>query len=322
MSVQSDVFLECSMHTKLAMLLPLMAAATVAIQPVRAAEPGSTARVASKSKDEEAIRGAAAAYRQALAKRDIAAIAAFWTPDADYVDQLGRVYNIQAGLAQAKQQSQEERHIAHLSPKMETLSIRSLTPDVAIEDGAFERAGAAAGQAPHGRYTAVWVNRNGKWLIDGMRESPDRADINSEPLKGLAWMIGDWVAESPQLAAEVSSAWGANKAYIIAHLKMEPKGAKPITATQLIGWDPIQQRVRSYMFDSRGAFTEGVWTNEGDAWVVATTGVLPDGKRLSATKVYSRVDDDTAIWESIDDEVNGQPSLDVRLRVTRKKAKK
>ena len=76
------------------------------------------------------------------------------------------------------------------------------------------------------------------------------------------------------------------------------------------------------MFDSRGAFTEGTWTNEGDAWVVATNGVLPDGKRLSATKVYSRVDDNTAMWESIDDEVDGQTSLDVRLRVTRKQIKK
>ena len=143
------------MRIILAMLLLPIATAIVAILPVRAAvEPTSAAGVASKSPDEEAIRRAAAAYRQALAKRDIDAIAAFWTPDADYVDQLGRVYKIQAGLALARQQSQEERHIAHLSPKMETLSIRSLTPDVAIEDGTFERAGAqsrtSTSRAVHG----------------------------------------------------------------------------------------------------------------------------------------------------------------------------
>jgi uncharacterized protein (TIGR02246 family) len=317
------------MRTSLAIFLLPAAALAAAIPPASAAEQAGAAPAASKStpaasrsKDDEAIRRAAAAYRDALSKRDAGAIAACWTKDADYVDQLGRVYKVQPGLALAKEQSQEDPHIAHLSTRMETLSVRLLTPDVAIEDGAFERAVSDPAQAPHGRYTAVWVKRDGKWLIDGMRETPVRADISSQPLQGLAWMIGDWVAESQQLSAEVSCAWGGSKAFIVAHLKMEPKGAKPITATQLIGWDPTQQRVRSFMFDSRGTFTDGVWTNDGDAWVAATTSIMPDGKRLSSTKVYSRVDDNTAIWESVDDEAGGLPRLDVRLRVTRKQGKK
>ena len=61
---------------------------------------------------EGAVRSAAAAYRKALDEKDVDAVTAFWTPEADYVDQLGRVYKIHEGLDQAKKLSQEGFHIA------------------------------------------------------------------------------------------------------------------------------------------------------------------------------------------------------------------
>src|SRR4029079_3460533 len=77
----------------------------------RSAEPaGSAGRPAG---DEAAVRSASTAYRQALGKREVDAVTAFWTPEADYVDQMGRAYKIHTGLAQAKQLSQEGDHIAH-----------------------------------------------------------------------------------------------------------------------------------------------------------------------------------------------------------------
>ena len=133
-------------------------------------------------------------------------------------------------------------------------------------------------------------------------------------------MLGDWVAEGPQATAEVSCTWGPDKKYILRQLKVEPKGEAPISATQWIGWDPIHERIHSFVYDSRGGYGEGVWSKDGDAWVVTTTGVLPDGKRTSATNFYSRIDDNTAIWESVDDEVDGRPSPDIRFRAMRKPA--
>ncbi len=300
----------------------LVVAAIVACPlPAAAADPDPAPAAASKSADEEAVRNTIDAYRKALDARDPDAIAAFWTAEAEYVDQLGRAFKIHERLEEAKKLAQEEGRIRHLAPKTDTLSIRLITPDVALEDGGFQRTGMDASHSPQGRYTAVWVKRNGKWLIEGLRESPLRAGVTAEPLRDLAWMIGDWSVEGPQAAAEVSCTWGVNKTYIVAQMKMLPKGAKLISATQLIGWDPLQQRVRSFLFDSRGGFVEGVWTNEGDAWVVHASGVLPDGKRATATKIYTQVDDNTAIWESIDDQADGQPGVDVRLKMTRKPAK-
>ena len=306
------------------LLLGPVLAAVVLASPGRAladeaAQPAAPAR---ESKEGAAIRAAGVAYRAALTKGDLEPIASFWTADADYVDQSGRPYKIHAGLERAKRLSQESAHIALLSPKTETISIRAITPDVAIEDGTFERTNAEPGHSPHGRYTAVWVNRDGKWLLDGVRESPARLETSVEALKGLGWLVGDWVAEGPLVTAEISCTWGHNKSYIVAELTMRPTGGNnSVSATQLIGWDPVQQRIRSVQFDSRGGSTEGVWTNEGDGWTVKTTATLPDGTRASSTKLYSRIDDNTAIWESIDDESNGQAGVDMRLKLTRKTAK-
>lgn len=271
---------------------------------------------------EQAVRGAAAAYRQALDQQDVEAIVGFWTPEADYVDQLGRVYKIHAGMSQAKKLSQEAVHIAHLAPKTETITIRLVTPDVAIEDGSFERTGALAGPAPQGRYTAVWVKRDGRWLIDGVRETPVHVEDSSDAIDDLGWLIGDWVAEGPHASAEISCSWGKDESYIVTQLKLRPEVGEPFSATQVIGWDPSQQKIRSFMFDSRGGFNEGIWMNEGDGWVVRSTESHPNGKRTASTKIYSRIDENTAIWESIDDDVAGQPGAELRMRITRKQPQK
>ena len=160
--------------------LPLLAVAVLvwpAIGAAQVAAPAAAPAVAAPSKEEAAVQAASNTYRAALAKGDVDAIAACWTADADYVDQLGRVYQVHAGLARAKRLAHEASHIEHLATKTESLSIRFVTPDVAIEDGEFVRAGVKAGQSPTGLYTAVWVKREGKWLIDGLanlRFAPSR----------------------------------------------------------------------------------------------------------------------------------------------------
>lgn len=313
------------MRTQLLISLPLLAVAICMGPSITAAQEKSPAPVAAAatqpSKEEAAVRAAITAYRAALAAKDIDAIATYWTEAADYVDQMGRVYKVQAGLARAKRLGHEDSHVDHLSTKAESVSIRFVTPQVAIEDGEFVRAGVKGGQAPTGLYTAVWVLKGGKWQIDGLRESPIRGNSMTEPLKELEWMIGDWEGDGADRKAEISTRWASGKSSILVRMKMQIKDLEPITAVQLIGWDPAQQKVRSFLFDSRGIFVEGYWTNEGDAWTVDATGVFPSGKRMLITKLYSRIDDNTAIWESIDESEDTPPGADVRLKLIRKPTK-
>ena len=146
-----------------------------------------------------------------------------------------------------------------------------------------------------------------------MRESPYRAPAGDR-FSDLDWMIGEWVAEGPHATAEASCAWGPGKSYILRQVTVTPKGAEPISATQWIGWDPIHERIRSFVFDSHGGYGDGIWEKEGDAWVVTATGVLPDGRHTKVTNLYSQIDENTALWESVDEEIDGRPGVDLRLR--------
>ncbi|HEY1601953.1 MAG TPA: SgcJ/EcaC family oxidoreductase [Pirellulales bacterium] len=302
----------------------LMVATAFVAQPLLAvaAPPNKPAATTAASSDEASLRKAVDAYREAVEHGDVDAIAAFWAPDADYVDHLGHAYKIQAAIAQSKRRAGDDDHIPQPSQKTETLAIRFLTADVAFEDGIIQRTISPGDSQSPGRYCAVWVKRDGQWLIDGVRESLYRAPPTADHFQDLAWMIGDWTAEGPHATAEATCSWGPDKAYILRQVKVAPKDDKPISATQWIGWDPVHQRIRSFVFDSHGGFGEGIWAKDGDAWIVTTSGVLPDGKHTSATNLYSRVDDNTAVWESVDEIVDGKPGLDFRLRATRKQAKK
>ena len=303
-------------HLTLALRTSLAVAAMLV--PVAVAAAAEPAQPAAASPDEAAIRQVNAAYRQAVEKGDFDAAAKCWTPGADYVDHLGHAFKIHAALTAASNLAREEGRIAGPSLKTETLAIRFITPEVAVEDGVVERAATSGDQPPRGRYCALWVKRDGQWLIDGVRESPYHPGASANHFQDLEWIVGEWTAEGPHATAEVSCTWGPNRAYILRHLKVIPQGEEPITVTQWIGWDPLRERIRSFVFDSRGGYGEGVWSKDGDSWSVASTGVRPDGKRTMATNFYSRVDDNTAIWESVDEEIDGQPGLDIRMRATRK----
>ena len=60
------------------------------------------------------------------------------------------------------------------------------------------------------------------------------------------------------------------------------------------------------MFDSDGGFGGGTWTKTGNHWVIKFKQVLPDGRKASATNIYTIVDPNTVTWQSIGREVDGK----------------
>ena len=77
-------------------------------------------------------------------------------------------------------------------------------------------------------------------------------------------------------------------------------------------WDPAQQKIRSWIFDSNGGFGESTWVNDGEHWLIQASNVLPDGSHSTAEHVLTKVDDNKFNWESQNRTLNGdlQPSLD------------
>ena len=52
---------------------------------------------------------------------------------------------------------------------------------------------------------------------------------------------------------------------------------------QIIGWNPVDECIRSWTFDDEGGFTEGRWTRDGERWLVREIGYGADGSRTRPT---------------------------------------
>ena len=84
-------------------------------------------------------------------------------------------------------------------------------------------------------------------------------------------------------------------------------GDRPtITGSERIGWDPLAKKLHSWVFDSAGGAAEGVWTRNGDQWIIKLTGVTHDGKPASATNVLTRAAKDRMTWQSRDRVIGGE----------------
>ena len=42
-------------------------------------------------------------------------------------------------------------------------------------------------------------------------------------------------------------------------------------------WDPALKKLRSWTFDSEGGFFNGLWTKDGNQWLLTSAGVKADG---------------------------------------------
>src|SRR5262249_35149011 len=131
------------------------------------------------------------------------------------------------------------------------------------------------------RLSAIWVKPKDRWLItcarEEVREAPDSGSEAYSHLKPLEWLFRHWQSEGSKGAVPATCSWGANKNFLVVHYTVDRDGGEPKLVTVRIGWDPANEVIRSWMFDSLGGFGEGVWEREGNRWLVESTGTLPDG---------------------------------------------
>jgi hypothetical protein len=138
----------------------------------------------------------------------------------------------------------------------------------------------------------------------------DDANLVS-PLEGLDWMVGEWVDQGEDATIVTECSWTNNHKFLKRSYQLKIDDEVTLEGYQIVGWDPLAGQIRSWTFDSDGGFGDGLWIQDGNRWLVKVSFVLPDGARASALNVYTYVDDDTILWQSIDREVAGelQPSI-------------
>lgn len=260
--------------------------------------------------DEAAIRACVDSYVSAYNRADAKAVAAHWSDSGEWISPAGTRFRGRDAIEKELRSLFAENKGVRI--EVENPSIRLVTSDVAIEEGTV-RVTTPKALPSESTYVAVHVKKNGQWKLDSVRETDlPETPATGSPLQDLAWLVGTWTDRTPQATVDTSVAWTKNKTFLTYSFKASMPGADDLEGTQVIGWDPAAQTIRSWMFDSDGGFGEGVWTRKDNTWVVKFSQVLPDGSRASATNIYTPVDGNTWKWKSIGRKVDGQflPNLD------------
>ena len=289
---------------RLASILPfLVVAAVVGPQPIASAQ--------DRAADRAAIEKSVQSYVSAFNSHDAAALVEHWSPEGVYISRVtgesvtGRE-NLKADFEQLFKQEG--------GTKLEVTvdSIEFISPNVALERGTATVL--RESQDPsQSTYSVVHVKRDGKWLIDRTTdEETTVATSRYEQLKDLEWMIGTWADEDGDQSVTTECSWTRNRNFITRSFAVSVGGETDLAGMQIIGWDPAEQAIRSWVFDSDGGFAQGQWTKQGNRWIVQTTATLPDGRRGSATSIIRMIDDNRFGWQRINRVVDGQilPNLD------------
>lgn len=271
--------------------------------------------------DEQAIRKAAESLAAAFNKADLEALMSHWAPDADYIDDSGKTYKGRTAIAAAFKES--FANLKGYQMKGGSMSIRFVKPEVAIEDGRMELT-SPDGKTESSRYTAIWVKTGNKWLINSARDLPNEAETaesdGAKLLRGLDWVVGDWVSADPSVAVNVNCRWALNKSFLVQDYAVKGKDKGDLAVVQWIGWDPTSGQLKSWFFDSRGGHGEGLWERNGNSWKINSQGVLADGRVGSSINTLQFVDDKTLLWKSRDREIDGDPIADSEIKLVRKTA--
>ena len=186
-------------------------------------------------------------------------------------------------------------------------SIRFIGSALAVETGRATVAETGSGTPDATRYTAVHIrSRSGQWMMGFVRDTPETELTNSDRLKALEWMIGDWIDESPESIVMTSCKWSDNKNFILQDVHVRMRGRDAMHLTQRIGWDPLTKQIKAWVFDSQGGYGESLWTRDGNRWLAKATAVRRDGTTASMTNIFTPTGKDSYTWRSTDRVVGGE----------------
>ena len=227
-----------------------------------------------------------------FANGDALALASCWTPTGEFVGPGGASADGRASIEKLFQ----EAFAAHKQAKLllHVQRFRMVNDGLALVDAVAEvKPAVATGGTPMASF--VIIKRDGRWMIESAREVICHMPPQTNRLKDLQWMVGDWAsAATPAgITMQTNCDWTANQAFLIRKFKVEGKEAMLRGGTEVIGWDPRSESFRAWTFDSDGGFGESVWVRDGNRWLIKFTGTLADGGMLSATHMLTKVDDNT-----------------------------
>jgi uncharacterized protein (TIGR02246 family) len=280
--------------------------------------PARAQNAARPADDEQAIRKDVQEYAEAYNKGDIDAAGRHWTDDAEYINDDGKVTKGRESIVSLFKRGRVARKGFKFDAQVQ--SVRILKPDVALEDGSVTLT-APDGTPEKTRFTAVLLKSDGKWRISRVQDLPTVAETDEttayQKLKQLDWLVGQWEDEEKDTNIRMTCHWAAGRNFLVQDYVIKRPNHDTLEINQRIAWDPNTDQLRSWIFDSRGGFSDGAWQRSGNTWDVAVSGVLPDGHQASARQVWSFIDDKHFKWQAVDREVDSRPLTDSTVKFRR-----
>ena len=272
---------------------------------------------ADTSPEKAAVLANDRAYEAAYAKADVKAMADFFTEDAQYTSEDGRTLNGRAEIEGSIRAAFQTKKGAKLAITLD--SVRVLSPEVVLEKGSTTVT-AKDGEIDRALYAAIYVKKDGKWKINQLIETPLADASPHDQLSPLAWLVGDWeeADKSDDLTVRSQYVWARGGNFITRNVTVKRSGETTLEGWEIIGWDPIDNCIRSWTFDDEGGFAEGRWTREGERWLLREKGVAPDGSRTAADNTFTKISDDRFTWESNNRTLDGDPQPGIaRIEISR-----
>jgi uncharacterized protein (TIGR02246 family) len=293
-----------------ATLIVALAGGAIAQQPKAASAEGRL------SPDEQQIRQAVVAFVEQYNAHQADALAAMFAPDARMVFRDGTEVNGRDEIKQSFESAFSTSPKGAMSVVVE--SIRFLTPDVAVEEGATSLFPDGETLTTKDHYTVVHLKKDGRWLMQSVRVVEEESLSAYAELQALEWLVGEWIDEGRAETVEAKFHWDENKSFLLEDFQVIREGNVVLKGTQRIGWDPLAKQVRSWIFDTAGGFGEAVWTPVGDKWVCKAKGVSSDGMSASGTRTLTRAAQDRVIWSSTDRLAGDEQMPDLAVTMVRK----
>ncbi len=255
--------------------------------------------------EDAAIRKAIESYVEAFNRGDAQGLAHHWAPSGELTTPEGTTLKGHEQLENAFMEYFADSKNAVL--ELENTTVEVVSPSVAVESG-LARVIVPEQEPSETSYKAIHVKTSDGWRIDSIREQdqPTRPPSHHDQLKDLEWMIGEWADAGDEFTIVTNCRWTTNQNFLVRSFKVLVEDRVDFEGTQVIGWDPANEVIRSWMFDSDGGFGVGRWSGSDGRWTVKSLNVLSDGRRASATNIYEVVDENTIRFSSIGRQVDDE----------------
>jgi uncharacterized protein (TIGR02246 family) len=279
-------------------------------------EPVKTTNVVARPEgDVAAIQSQLINFSRILATGDAAALAALWTADGEYIDEDGATVKGRNDIQQRFALVFNENG----KPQIKLISeeVKFLAPTVALIEGKAQRnrEGTATSDS---RFSLVMVKGEGGWLFSRVSErAAVTASSNYENLKQMEWIIGEWSAQNSSASVHMFAEWMPNKNFIVCKYDTKKANGASSVDMQIIGWDPLVEKPRSWHFDNSGGYGQGFWSKVGTQWICDASGVESDGSVTRSKNLMNVTAANGFTWSSVQRSVNGMavgdaPALQVQ----------